>query len=149
MDHFDLWPVEFHHFNSCQQKPNYFFYTAMSSLATEKENYCWNIDKSSLIMLSLFFHELQSDICFFFKGKKIILHLIGRQRKWNKIESEREKVWFKWVLGYAWGLRTLRNIAKMKQAAEHRGKASIQNTIISQQSYSQRHISKKRTSINY
>ena len=46
------------------------------------------------------------------------------------------------MLGYAWGLRALRNTAKMKEAAEHRGKAPIQNTIISQQSYSDRQISK-------
>lgn len=45
--------------------------------------------------------------------------------------------WLRWVLGYAWGLRALSNAAKMKQAAEHRGKASIQNIIISQQSSSE------------
>lgn len=49
------------------------------------------------------------------------------------------------MLGYAWGLRALRNTAKMKQAAEHRGKAPIHNTIISQQSYVERRLSKKKT----
>ena len=38
-----------------------------------------------------------------------------------------------WV---SWGLRALRNAGKMKQAAKHRGKVSIQNIIISQQSSS-------------
>lgn len=52
--------------------------------------------------------------------------------------KERMFEWFKSVLGYAWGLRALRNIANMKHAAEHRGKAPIQNTIISQQTYSKR-----------
>lgn len=60
----------------------------------------------------------------------------GRMEVWNEEHTQKAKVeWLRWVLGYAWGLRALSNAAKMRQAAEHRGKASIQN-IISQQSYS-------------
>lgn len=61
-------------------------------------------------------------------------------REESKMRSTLRKAkveWLKWVLGYAWGLRALSNAAKMKQAAEHRGKASIQDIIISQQSSSE------------
>lgn len=49
--------------------------------------------------------------------------------------------------GYAGSLRALRNTAKMKQAAEHRGKASMHRAVISQQSYSKKRH--KKTFINY
>lgn len=65
----------------------------------------------------------------------------GRREEWRfemRNTTRKAKVgWLRWVLGYAWGLRALRNVAKMKQAAEHREKASIQSIIISQQSYSE------------
>lgn len=55
--------------------------------------------------------------------------------KWGA-ERKAKVEWLRWVLEYAWGLRALSNAAKMKQAAEFRGKPSIPNIIISQQSYS-------------
>lgn len=99
-----------------------------------KEHRCRNFDNSSLIMFVF--------LCCFSRPKNAenILHLIRRRKgeKEGERKAERERVEWFWVLGYAGGLRALRNTAKMKQAAEHRGKAPIQHTIISQQSYAKK-----------
>lgn len=59
--------------------------------------------------------------CIYFKMRGNLPSDEGEE--WSeKMRVERENVeWFRWVLGFAWCLRALRNTAKMKQAAEQRG----------------------------
>lgn len=148
MDLFDPRPVDFHHFDSCQQKPNYFFpppprrhlpakrKTTAKTLTTSS-HYVKFICFSKAGKCHIYFRRRREELASDYKGK--------RMEGENEVEVEREMLeWFKWVLEYAWGLRALRNTAKMKQAAEHRGKAPIHSIIISQQWYSERHISKNK-----